>query len=445
MRARTKEILVEVGLKACELFVSFLVGYWFKEVHPNSGMEWILGTNVFLIFQMFELIVRMSQKQKEHQTMLSNVAESLVDGGATKTLLHVAMCYAERLLGVGETMQAWRKLSWYSQQKYLVTNYIDPKPFYESEDAKDVVSLQIAKLRSDTDFSIRKVFIWKDATERDSPEARAIVRLHREDPRAHMSLRGIVRGDNELNSELKNALESKIEGQEADFAIFDERVVLVWHLDKSTRRIIGGRVLVSEPRVKEFIVFFGRLFVESKPVDATFIPTPMTNSVSVQPMEVVTVREINSWPNYGGSFRALDYALRPGGWLDALPESINTRRFAARLDGQLVGFSILTDITREAAEIYLAVHPELTGRGIGRQIMESTLAKAFFEIGLSRVHLKVRVWHKRAITLYQKVGFVAKGQKREEVNGEMVDFQIMELQKADFKPFGITSIALAKS
>ena len=36
-------------------------------------------------------------------------------------------------------------------------------------------------------------------------------------------------------------------------------------------------------------------------------------------------------------------------------------------------------------------------------------------------------------------------QKREEVNGEMVDFQIMELQKADFKPFGITSIGLAKS
>jgi hypothetical protein len=41
------------------------------------------------------------------------------------------------------------------------------------------------------------------------------------------------------------------------------------------------------------------------------------------------------------------------------------------------------------------------------------------------------------IALYKKIGFVTTGQKREEVAGEMVDFQTMELQAKDFKPVAI--------
>jgi RimJ/RimL family protein N-acetyltransferase len=161
---------------------------------------------------------------------------------------------------------------------------------------------------------------------------------------------------------------------------------------------------------------------------------PVKNSVSLQPLNVANVREINAWPPYEGAFRPLDYALRSGGWLDTLPESSSTCRFAALLDGRLAGFSILTDITSEAAEIYLAVRADLTGHGVGRQILELTLARAFFEMKLIRVYLKVRVWHKHAIALYEKAGFVTTGQKQEEVAGEMVDFQIMELQASHFKP-----------
>lgn len=161
---------------------------------------------------------------------------------------------------------------------------------------------------------------------------------------------------------------------------------------------------------------------------------PVKFSVSLRPLIAADAREVNAWPSYEGAFRPLDYALRSGGWLDTLPESPATCRFAALLDGRLVGFSILTDITSEAAEIYLAVRPDLTGHGVGRQILELTLARAFFEMELARVHLKVRLWHKRAIALYQKAGFVTTGQKQEEVAGEMVEFQIMELQASHFKP-----------
>ena len=158
------------------------------------------------------------------------------------------------------------------------------------------------------------------------------------------------------------------------------------------------------------------------------------DAVALERLEADKVQAIREWPAYTGEFQPLDYALRSGGWLDTLPESPTTRRYAATKNRELVGFSILTDITSEAAEIYLAVRPGLTGHGIGRMLMDLTLAKGFCDLGLSRVYLKVRIWHKHAIDLYEKAGFVTTGHNREEVAGEMVDFQIMELQAKDFKP-----------
>lgn len=158
------------------------------------------------------------------------------------------------------------------------------------------------------------------------------------------------------------------------------------------------------------------------------------NEISFSPLDAACAKEIHAWPPYTGEFKPLDYALRSGGWLDAMPESPTTRRYAVRLDGRLTGFSILTDITAKAAEIYLAVKPGLTGKGIGGRLMELTLLNAFNELKLSRVYLKVRVWHKHAITLYEKVGFVTTGQKQEPIAGELVGFQIMELEAKNYRP-----------
>ena len=143
-------------------------------------------------------------------------------------------------------------------------------------------------------------------------------------------------------------------------------------------------------------------------------------------------QEIQSWPPYTGDFAPLDYALRPGGWLDSMPESAVTHRYAAMLNGQLVGFSLLTDITADAAEIYLAVKPGITGKGIGGQLMDLTLEKGFRDLKLGRIYLKVRVWHKRAIALYEKEGFMTTGRKQEEIAGEMVDFLTMEISASNY-------------
>lgn len=155
--------------------------------------------------------------------------------------------------------------------------------------------------------------------------------------------------------------------------------------------------------------------------------------ITLHPLLPPDTTEIRGWPPYEGEFKPLDYALREGGWLDAMPESPSTRQFAVRSEGRLIGFSILTDIREGAAEIYLAVHPSHLGQGLGRQIMQSVLRIAFEELKLLSVHLKVRSWHTRAIALYERLGFVTTGEKRETVQGEMVTFRMMQLGVEAFK------------
>jgi RimJ/RimL family protein N-acetyltransferase len=152
----------------------------------------------------------------------------------------------------------------------------------------------------------------------------------------------------------------------------------------------------------------------------------------IRRLENAQVKEIREWPPYPEEFHLLDYALRPGGWLDMFPESASVRRFGAWSHGELVGFSLLTEITKEQAEFYIALHPRHTREGFGRLITCEILGIAFGELGLQSVYLKVREWHARAIALYRDIGFVATGKKVEEIQGQTVHFSIMEISREEF-------------
>lgn len=108
------------------------------------------------------------------------------------------------------------------------------------------------------------------------------------------------------------------------------------------------------------------------------------------------------------------------------PEGDTTRRIAARLNNELVAFSLLVDITNEAAEFYIAVHPAKTGKRYGEQVTAAVLRLAFGEMQLKRIYLKVRDWHTGAMRLYERCGFVATSSTRELIQGQMVDFCFME-------------------
>jgi RimJ/RimL family protein N-acetyltransferase len=154
--------------------------------------------------------------------------------------------------------------------------------------------------------------------------------------------------------------------------------------------------------------------------------TKVLDAIVLEPLNGEDAHVIRFWPPYPARATALDYALRPGGWLDSFPASDTSHRWAAWHDGKLVGFSILTGNSKTEAEFYIALHPERLGEGFGRRITEQTVDLGFKTLGLKRIYLKVRDWYTEAIRLYESVGFKKYGTHVENIQGQPVDFIMME-------------------
>jgi putative acetyltransferase len=90
------------------------------------------------------------------------------------------------------------------------------------------------------------------------------------------------------------------------------------------------------------------------------------------------------------------------GWCDILPVVGDTRTHVGQLGMGLVA--------------------EARGRGIGTQLLEAAIAKAWSQ-GLARIQLAVRADNRPAIALYQRFGFVIEGCFRRDilVGGEYFD------------------------
>ncbi len=89
--------------------------------------------------------------------------------------------------------------------------------------------------------------------------------------------------------------------------------------------------------------------------------------------------------------------------------------FVAVKDGRVVGWC---DICRMDRPVYLHVGvlgmgilKEFRGQGLGRRLILAALQRAR-EVGIERVELTVYVSNKRAIRLYESVGFICEGVKR---------------------------------
>ena len=90
----------------------------------------------------------------------------------------------------------------------------------------------------------------------------------------------------------------------------------------------------------------------------------------------------------------------------------------ALLDGKVVGWCDILPIDRptmaHGGVLGVGVLQEYRGRGIGTALIQATIDKAG-AIGLSRIELTVREQNARAIALYERLGFVREGIKRNAV------------------------------
>lgn len=145
---------------------------------------------------------------------------------------------------------------------------------------------------------------------------------------------------------------------------------------------------------------------------------------------------IQSWPAYPEEFQDLDYALREAGWISEYLEKEGAKIYVAEERSAMIGFTILSrDRTdgKRSAEFRIALHPDMLGQGVGKNLAKMTIKKGFEELGRDRIYLIVRKSNSRARRLYQHCGFRDTIERLKEVNGVEVDFFEMELEKEDFK------------
>jgi ribosomal-protein-alanine N-acetyltransferase len=78
---------------------------------------------------------------------------------------------------------------------------------------------------------------------------------------------------------------------------------------------------------------------------------------------------------------------------------------------KVAGFAGYWTLIDEAHVTTIAVSPEMRGKGIGRALMERVLADAA-SFGMTCATLEVRISNEKAIKLYESLGFVHSGVRK---------------------------------
>jgi diamine N-acetyltransferase len=149
--------------------------------------------------------------------------------------------------------------------------------------------------------------------------------------------------------------------------------------------------------------------------------------ISLRPLQSGDIPVIRAWPPYPPAFAMLDYALREGGWLDEYGGKEGTGILAAEDGKDIIGFSILAKNPDGSAEFRIALHPEMIGRGLGKELALMTIRHGFRDSSLREIRLIVRKNNPRAQRLYESLGFDLRGECTEVVHGELVAFRRMVL------------------
>lgn len=84
----------------------------------------------------------------------------------------------------------------------------------------------------------------------------------------------------------------------------------------------------------------------------------------------------------------------------------------AELDSRVVGYGVMSVVIDESHILNLSVHPDWQAKGLGRKLIERLL-KIARQHGAETALLEVRESNQAALTLYQHLGFVEIGRRRD--------------------------------
>lgn len=99
----------------------------------------------------------------------------------------------------------------------------------------------------------------------------------------------------------------------------------------------------------------------------------------------------------------------------------------AEEEGEIVGCVVYHDILGDVDITNVQVKEAFRGRGIGRKLMEAALEKAR-SVGGKEFTLEVRASNKAAISLYESLGFVEEGKRKNFYSDPVEDAIIMWLR-----------------
>ena len=103
----------------------------------------------------------------------------------------------------------------------------------------------------------------------------------------------------------------------------------------------------------------------------------------------------------------------------------------AILDDELIGFVTLQFESADAVSIGLGMRPDLTGSGNGHRFLTSILNWIEATYGTRTVRLAVATFNKRAIRLYESLGFIPQDTFMQETNGGVYPFLSMTREQSE--------------
>lgn len=109
-----------------------------------------------------------------------------------------------------------------------------------------------------------------------------------------------------------------------------------------------------------------------------------------------------------------------------LTDNFTSRSWVAEVGGQIAGMMVGWLIVDELHVATIATHPDFRGCGIGKKMLVHALLSARDE-GAIRAFLEVREHNAVAISMYQSLGFVEDGRRKEYYKDNNEDAILMSL------------------